>query len=398
VNVADGGYLCGVVASPYDANASRGAAAREPQLWLYAGNDSLYEEALIRDYYYQAFIAAGGSALPASPQLSGRRLPGLTQSAIQLTQKNWRMSARAAFDIAEHWNWRTGSPFRKLSKKGMSGFIFEPQRTTAILREYDVIVLTGGPAGLTAAGVPDAPGTRFGRIATGGTNFCGPYANVHGEHVQIVRGIADELLGKIDQLGGLNRPDSVLRRRRAGVQARGRRTAVLSPMSALCLMTSRSASQWGPTAWPTRLSWRPNPDARPYATTSSMLGVTGISRSGRAHLSKKRWRQQHALSRNDVPDQRRLTLEGLARRGGKRKLRAASRSRAKGDRAAPQESKRMACEQCPAAQGGQHCIDGTDAASLGGEISAARFALQGKTQLAARIALPFAEPSLASPD
>jgi hypothetical protein len=104
VNVADGGYLCGVVASPYDANASRGAAAREAQLWLYAGNDSLYEEALIRDYYYQAFIAAGGSALPASPQLSGRRLPGLTQSAIPLTQKNWRMSARAAFDIADHWN------------------------------------------------------------------------------------------------------------------------------------------------------------------------------------------------------------------------------------------------------------------------------------------------------
>ena len=32
-----------------------------PQLWLYADNDRLYDETLIREYY-QAFSAAGGSA------------------------------------------------------------------------------------------------------------------------------------------------------------------------------------------------------------------------------------------------------------------------------------------------------------------------------------------------
>jgi dienelactone hydrolase len=37
------------------------AADKVPQLWLYADNDHLYDEALIRGYY-QAFAAAGGSA------------------------------------------------------------------------------------------------------------------------------------------------------------------------------------------------------------------------------------------------------------------------------------------------------------------------------------------------
>jgi dienelactone hydrolase len=61
VNFSGGWYPYGPVTSPYYANAGRGAADKVPQLWLYADNDRLYEEALIREYY-QAFTAAGGSA------------------------------------------------------------------------------------------------------------------------------------------------------------------------------------------------------------------------------------------------------------------------------------------------------------------------------------------------
>jgi len=61
VNFSGGWYPYGPVTTPYYANAGRGAAARVPQLWLYANNDKLYPEALIREYY-QAFTAAGGRA------------------------------------------------------------------------------------------------------------------------------------------------------------------------------------------------------------------------------------------------------------------------------------------------------------------------------------------------
>ncbi len=61
VNFSGGWYPYGPVTTPYYANAGRGAADKVPQLWLYADNDRLYDEALIREYD-QAFVAAGGSA------------------------------------------------------------------------------------------------------------------------------------------------------------------------------------------------------------------------------------------------------------------------------------------------------------------------------------------------
>jgi dienelactone hydrolase len=61
VNFSGGWYPYGPVTTPYYANAGRGASDKVPQLWLYADNDRLYEEALIHEYY-QAFTAAGGSA------------------------------------------------------------------------------------------------------------------------------------------------------------------------------------------------------------------------------------------------------------------------------------------------------------------------------------------------
>lgn len=61
VNFSGGWYPYGPVTTPYYANAGRGAASKVPQLWFYADNDRLNEEALIREYH-QAFTAAGGSA------------------------------------------------------------------------------------------------------------------------------------------------------------------------------------------------------------------------------------------------------------------------------------------------------------------------------------------------
>ena len=84
--------------------------------------------------------------------------------------------------------------------------IREPERDLPVRGEYDVVVLGGGPAGIAAAASAAALGRRtlmverYGFLggmgtAAGVTTFCGLHANVHGEHRQVVHGIADELLG-----------------------------------------------------------------------------------------------------------------------------------------------------------------------------------------------------------
>jgi dienelactone hydrolase len=61
LNFSGGWYPYAPLTTPFYAKAGRGAADKVPQLWLYADNDRLYDEALIRGYH-QAFAAAGGSA------------------------------------------------------------------------------------------------------------------------------------------------------------------------------------------------------------------------------------------------------------------------------------------------------------------------------------------------
>lgn len=99
--------------------------------------------------------------------------------------------------------------------------IEEPARSVPVHGAYEVVVVGGGPAGIAAAVAAARAGRktllaeRYGFLggmgtAAGVTNFCGLYANVHGDIRRVVHGVADELIDRIDRLGGLNAPHVIL--------------------------------------------------------------------------------------------------------------------------------------------------------------------------------------------
>ena len=108
----------------------------------------------------------------------------------------------------------------------MTTSIAEPARRTPVIAEADVVVLGGGPAGIAAATAAARAGAttllveRYGFLggmgtAAGVTNFCGLFANVHGDIRRVVHGVAEELLGRIAALDGLNEPHTIFGRTKA---------------------------------------------------------------------------------------------------------------------------------------------------------------------------------------
>ena len=130
--------------------------------------------------------------------------------------------------------------------------ITEPARHTPVIAEADVVVLGGGPAGIAAATAAARAGAttllveRYGFLggmgtAAGVTNFCGLFANVHGDIRRVVHGVADDLLARIAALDGLNEAHTIFgktkRRPMTWPPTSARPTTCCSPRAPGCCST-----------------------------------------------------------------------------------------------------------------------------------------------------------------
>ena len=98
--------------------------------------------------------------------------------------------------------------------------IIEPAREIELTAETEILIIGGGPAGIAAATAAARCGARvmllekygfLGGMGTAAmvTNFCGLHASINGSVQQIVRGVADDILERLDNLDGLREPHPV---------------------------------------------------------------------------------------------------------------------------------------------------------------------------------------------
>jgi hypothetical protein len=102
--------------------------------------------------------------------------------------------------------------------------ITEERRETQVYGEFEVVVVGGGPAGISAAVAAGRTGRstllieRYGFLGGAGTaaglsTFCGLHANVHGEHKRVIRGICDDVLEGLERMDALRVPHLSVQKR-----------------------------------------------------------------------------------------------------------------------------------------------------------------------------------------
>jgi len=95
--------------------------------------------------------------------------------------------------------------------------IEEPARSVPLFGDFEIVVAGGGPAGIAAAIAAGRASRktvlieRYGFLGGAGTaaglsTFCGLHSNVRGEHIRTTRGVVDDILGRLEEMEGLNPP------------------------------------------------------------------------------------------------------------------------------------------------------------------------------------------------
>ena len=163
--------------------------------------------------------------------------------------------------------------------------------------------------------------------AAGVTNFCGLHANVHGEIKQVVHGIADDLLARIERLGGLNEPHLVLGK----IFAQAYDTAAYKCAADDLLQSAGVDILFHALATGVVMDSETRVKALLIESKSgrrAILGRVFIDCSGDgdlaafagARLREGRRRRSHALSDHDVPRERRRRRSSPARPGARSPL------------------------------------------------------------------------------